>query len=188
MKRSEENVEDVRVAEKILRLLDTKFNNVVVAIEESKDLYPMINNSSKEEVNYADVEEEEHSVLLLTHTGDKDKNFWYLNSDASNHMTGNKDLFSSLNESEGSTISFGDKTKVLIIGEGDILFKLRNGGYDFISQVYYVPVLKSNILNLGKEKKKITRVLMSKNRIFRIQLNTDLTKYLKATTTNTSWL
>nr|XP_029118029.1 uncharacterized protein LOC114913563 [Elaeis guineensis] len=41
MKRNDENVEDKRVVEKILRSLDQKFDYVVAAIEESKDVDTM---------------------------------------------------------------------------------------------------------------------------------------------------
>ena len=78
-------------------------------------------------------------------------------------MIGNKDLFCCLEKSIKGSISFGDKTKVLVMGKGDILIRLKNGDHQFISHAYYVPALKTNILSIRQLLKKGYEIKMSKS-------------------------
>ena len=46
-------------------------------------------------------------------------------------------------------VSFGDTSKIQIEAIGTILISCKDGGHKLITNVYYVPKLKSNILSLG---------------------------------------
>ena len=46
-------------------------------------------------------------------------------------------------------VSFGDTSKVQIQGKCVILIFVKNGNHKLVTNVYYVPKLKSNILSLG---------------------------------------
>lgn len=102
-----------------------------------------LNSNKYERAKLIEAEEDEEPTLLLACNGDEERNIesWYFDSGVSNHMTGNKDLFCSLDESIQGSISFGDKTKVLVTGRGDILIRLKNRDNQFISHAYYVPTL-----------------------------------------------
>ena len=80
---------------------------------------------------------------------ERNSKFWYFDSGASNHVTGDKDLFCCLDDMVRGSISFGDKTKVPVMSKGDILIRTINGDHQFMSQAYYVLVLKANILSIG---------------------------------------
>lgn len=169
-----------------------------------------LKTNKDDKANYVEVEENEESTLLLTCNGEEERNtkFWYLDSGASNHMTGNKDLFCSLDESVKGSISFGDKTKVPVMGKGDILIRSKNGDHQFISQAYYVPALKTNILSIGQllekryeidmnkngllmrdgKRRIIAKVPLSKNNMFKLQINYDTPMSLKTSVGNLSWL
>jgi hypothetical protein len=49
-------------------------------------------------------------------------------------------------------VTFEDLSKVPIKGKGKgtILIRLKNGGHQFITNVYFVSIMKSNILSLGQ--------------------------------------
>ena len=46
---------------------------------------------------------------------------WFLDSGCSNHMTGNKDLFSNLDTNIQSEVKLGNDNKVCAIGKGMIV-------------------------------------------------------------------
>ncbi|XP_042012419.1 protein argonaute 2-like [Salvia splendens] len=113
------------------------------------------NTRSNQQVHYADGGDNNEQVIstsLFTHKGlEGDQcSTWYLDTGASNHMCGNKELFVELKETSYGDVTFGDSSKVAVQGKGNILIKLKNGNHGFIYDVYYVPAMKSNILSLGQ--------------------------------------
>ena len=153
-------------------------------------------------MNYAEEKNGEDGTLLLARndTNGGQENTWYLDTGASNHMSGNKSMFVQLSESVNGSVTFGDDSKVPVKGRGNILFRAKDGSHQIISNVYYVPNMKSNILSLGQLLEKgydihlkdyslflrddkrnlITKVRMSKNRMFPLNIQNDVAKCLKA--------
>ncbi|XP_022863396.1 uncharacterized protein LOC111383514 [Olea europaea var. sylvestris] len=89
--------------------------------------------NNEERVNYVEAQEYEELLLLATKE-EKDKQSWYLDTSAANHMSGNKELFSTINEWVKGNIVFGDETKISIKGKGDVLIRAKNGSHLLISQ------------------------------------------------------
>ncbi|KAI9180068.1 hypothetical protein LWI28_000828 [Acer negundo] len=138
----------------------------------------------------------------------QNQDVWFLDSRASNHMTGRKDLFTELNKKVQGEISFDDLSKISVQGRRDVMIKQKNGDHAFISNVYYVPDMKTDILSLGQllEKgyhislqnmqltitdargKLVTRVQMTKNRMFPLTIHHDTPKCLTAIINNKNWL
>ncbi|KAM1179120.1 hypothetical protein ACFX1X_018618 [Malus domestica] len=167
-------------------------------------------NRLDEKVNYMKEEKEVNgTVLLACKNNDGDQDYtWYLDTGASNHMCGRRSMFVELNESVSGNVSFGDKSKIPVKGKGNILIPLTNGGHQLISNVYYVPNMKSNIFSLGELLEKgydihmknyslflrddkgrlIAKVKMSKNRMFSMNIQNDVAKCLKTCYKDTSWL
>jgi hypothetical protein len=88
---------------------------------------------------------EERIVLVPT-----DDDRWYLDSGASNHMTGNEHLLSMIDYSVRGMVRFGDGSHVEITGRGAVLFTCRNGEHHVLSDVYLIPRLRTSIVSLGQ--------------------------------------
>ena len=62
-------------------------------------------------------------------------NAWYLDTGASNHMTGERAVFSALDETVTGTVRFGDGSSVDIRGRGTVVFNCRNKSHHALTGV-----------------------------------------------------
>ncbi|XP_020092040.1 uncharacterized protein LOC109712710 [Ananas comosus] len=164
MKRNGEELNDERVVEKVLRSLTSKFEYIVVAIEESKDISTLsidqltgslqvheqrLQKMSEEESTdhyskdcwYKDTEGVNHyidstiedevaetSLLLACQAEVKDPEYiWFLDSGASNHMCGSRELFVEMDENVDGNVKFDDSSKVPVKENRKIMFTSKNG-------------------------------------------------------------
>jgi hypothetical protein len=81
---------------------------------------------------------------------EEDDDVWVLDTGASNHMTGRCDALVSLDRSVGGTVCFGDGSIVAIEGIGSVMLQTKQNGHKVLTEVYYIPKLKSNIISLGQ--------------------------------------
>ncbi|XP_074352744.1 uncharacterized protein LOC141691892 [Apium graveolens] len=79
-----------------------------------------------------------------------ESNVWYLDNGASNHMTGERNKFKELDESVTGKVKFGNGSTVEIKGKGVVSCKCKNREDIALRNVYFIPILCSNIVSLGQ--------------------------------------
>ena len=98
-----------------------------------------------------DVVEEASELLLHGLEGAlSDPSLWYLDTGATNHMTGCRNFFCDLDESASGYVKFGDNLRIQIKGQGNIEITQKDGDILRLLNVLYVPDLAVNILSLGR--------------------------------------
>ncbi|XP_013589122.1 PREDICTED: uncharacterized protein LOC106297431 [Brassica oleracea var. oleracea] len=136
---------------------------------------------------------EENVIPKDITTRDDGDNMWYLDNGASNHMSGNREYFSSLDERITGKVRFGDDSRIDIRGKGSILFLDKEGKRKVLASVYYIPELRSNIISLGQATESgcdvrmkgnyltlldrdgnlLVRAVRSKNRLYKVAMEVD---------------
>ncbi|GKV47387.1 hypothetical protein SLEP1_g54294 [Rubroshorea leprosula] len=152
---------------------------------------------------------EYHALLMVTSTNEASNyHTWFLDTGCTNHMCGKKEFFVDLDESYRSKVKFADESTVPVMGKGRILIKLKNGDHNYISDVFYVPDMKSNLLSLSQLLERgynmllcdnqlsifdvkgtlILKAPLSKNRMFRVDIASEVYTCLSAILKDDSWL
>ena len=92
----------------------------------------------------------EHS-MIIGHSLSAATNFstWYIDSGASSHMTGDRDMFTEMSESGFEMeVVLGDDIVVSAVGRGTVRFERESMKPIFLRDVLYDPGLKKNLVSL----------------------------------------
>jgi hypothetical protein len=113
-----------------------------------------------ENANYAQFDDEEEMLLMAKAACDEESKteVWFLDSGCSNHMIGNKDWLYEFDENYKDSVRLGDDSRMNVVGRGNIKLCI-NGKIHVITSVFYIPGLKTNLLNIGQiQQKNVTIV------------------------------
>lgn len=83
-------------------------------------------------------------ITLVSHMENSDE--WIVDRGCSQHMTGDKSKFITLNEFDGGVVRFGNNSPCMVKGKGSISLN----GKSNVDDVFWVDGLKHNILSVGQ--------------------------------------
>lgn len=108
-------------------------------------------------------EKEEETLLMAFHAlTETNQETWYVDTGCSNHMSGCKSFFINFDESFHTVVIFCDKSTVKVMGKGDIQIRTENDFIETISNVFYIPDFKTNLLSAGQLQDKSYRIAIYK--------------------------
>lgn len=87
-------------------------------------------------------------LMANTQSNNEQTNMWYLDSGCSNHMTGNKNSFTKLDESIKKVIRSANGRHVTLSGKVNIATVRKDGKRVSIADVLYVPSMTSNLISI----------------------------------------
>lgn len=152
--------------------------------------------------------EETDDALFMAYTNHKidPSTIWFLDSGCSNHMTGHKEQFVTLDESFKHQVKLGDNKMIQVEGKGTVSV-LTATGMKNVQNVYFIPKLSQNLLSIGqltdngyfvvfdgktctiKEKTSdqlVVKVEMAANKLFPLEMTTVMDRALIAKGTKIS--
>lgn len=91
----------------------------------------------------------ENMVLMAREEIKNSDQIWFLDSGGNNHMTGERQWFSDLDESYKYSVKVGDNLKMAVVGKGNVRLEIE-GVSHIITSVYYNPELKNNLISVGQ--------------------------------------
>jgi hypothetical protein len=65
-------------------------------------------------------------------------------------MIGSRDIFTELDSKISGTVKFSDGSINKIEERGSIILACKDGGHHTLTEVYFIPRLKANIVSLGR--------------------------------------
>ncbi|XP_019459987.1 PREDICTED: uncharacterized protein LOC109359748 [Lupinus angustifolius] len=162
---------------------------------------------AKEE-NEAGNDDQHLLPMMVTSQVSKNHDIWYIDSGCSSHMTGHRDWLVNYDEKKKSTVRFADNRVIQAEGTWDILINKKDGNHALITDVLYVPNMKSNLISMGQllekgfsmkllngaleiydqKRRLVMRATMATNRTFQISLASVESQCLSAMVGEDSWL
>jgi hypothetical protein len=109
--------------------------------------------SNKKQQRRSNNEDSDSDAVLLMATTNSElgnSETWYLNSGCSNHMTSHREWLVDFDGSKKSKVRLADNRTVPAEGVGNVVIKTKEGKQGVISDVLFVPNIKSNLLSIGQ--------------------------------------
>ncbi|RDX97173.1 hypothetical protein CR513_20081, partial [Mucuna pruriens] len=149
------STEEVEVEEAItLQLTDQSQQTSQMLSATDSKCRTSLNKDNGDKTNFIE-KEEEVSLLMVCHVKkETQQNIWYLDTSCSNHMCGNKMMFSDLDETFSNVVKFGDNSTISVLGKGTVTLQTKENSTHTISNVLFVPDLKTNLLSVGQLQEK----------------------------------
>ena len=93
--------------------------------------------------------EKDESILILSKSDSKSDS-WVIDFRAFFHATSCMDCFTNYHEGQFREVFLGDNKSYEIVGKGDILLQLEDGGKWLLKNVHHVPKLKRKLISVSQ--------------------------------------